>query len=205
ADNVISGKEKISFKLRVANLGTLLPNRQWRVIWNYPVPCAVCDPVTPGGTPFTGSYYVGMNTDSAGTPVVSFEYGTVTTVESVPANTAAPNKIGAADAESNVNQATGVITIVVSADKVANPKLGHVIGSLVGRTLAGNGNNTLLSTSSTDTTSSTGAQDPFTGKSYRLVGNAACPATTPTPTPIPTPTPTPTPMPTPTPTPTSTP
>src|SRR5204863_5838428 len=69
ADNVISGKEKISFKLRVANLSTLVANRQWRVIWNYPVPCAVCDPVTPGGTPFTGSYYVGMNTDNSATPV----------------------------------------------------------------------------------------------------------------------------------------
>src|SRR5436309_1658266 len=38
ADNVIGGKEKISFKLRIANLSTLVPNRQWRVIWNYPVP-----------------------------------------------------------------------------------------------------------------------------------------------------------------------
>src|SRR5205085_10528283 len=98
----------------------------------------------------------------------------------------APNKIGTAETESTFNQATGVITIVVSADKVANPKVGDVIGSLVGRTFAGNGNSTLLSTSSTDTTSSTGAQDPFTGKSYRLVGNAACPAATPTPTPTPT-------------------
>src|SRR5258706_15129930 len=106
-----------------------------------------------------------MNTDTSSTPGVSFEYGTVTTVEAVPANTAAPNKIGAADAESTFNQTTGVITIVIAADKVANPKVGDVIGSLVGRTFAGNGNQTLLSTSSTDTTSSLGAQDPYTGKS----------------------------------------
>src|SRR5205807_6091476 len=52
ADNVIGGKAKISFTLKVANLSTLQPNRQWRVIWNYPIP-----PNTT--TPFTGSYYVG--------------------------------------------------------------------------------------------------------------------------------------------------
>jgi hypothetical protein len=63
ADNVIGGKEKISFKLRVANLSTLPPNRQWRVIWNYPIPPNQT-------TPFTGSYYAGMNTD--GSSVVSF-------------------------------------------------------------------------------------------------------------------------------------
>src|SRR5438128_307978 len=101
----------------------MVPNRQWRVIWNYPVPLNTT-------TPFTGSYYVGMNTDNSATPVDSFEYGTVTTVEAVPANTAAPNKIGAADAESNVDQASGTITIVVSADKVASPKVGDVVGSL---------------------------------------------------------------------------
>src|SRR5947208_1536013 len=81
------------------------PTRQWRILWNYPIP-------PDSTTPFTGSYYVGMNTD--GSSVVSFEYGTVTTVETVPANTSSPNKIGAADVESNVDQAKGIITIVVS-------------------------------------------------------------------------------------------
>src|SRR5256884_6991994 len=113
-------------------------------------------------------------TDIPEPPVVSFEWGTVPAVEAVPENAAAPNRIGAADAESSIDQATGIITIVVSADKVANPKVGDVVGSLVGRTFAGNGNSTLLSSSSTDTTSSTGAQDPFTGKAYRLVGNSVC-------------------------------
>jgi Calx-beta domain len=193
ADNVIGGKEKVSFKLSVANLSTLTPNRQWRVIWNYPIPPNQT-------TPFTGSYYAGMNTDGSGG--TSFEYGTVTTVEAVPANSSTPNKIGAADVESNVDQASGTITIVVAADKIGTPKVNDIIGSIVGRTFAGNGNQTLLSSSATDTTSSTGAQDPFTGKSYRLVGNAVCSAPpTPTPTPSPSPTPTPTPTPSPSPTP----
>src|SRR5580765_1038888 len=186
ADNVIAGKEKISFKLKVANLTTLTPNRQWRVIWNYPIP-------PDDTTPFTGSYYAGMNTD--GSSAVSFEYGTVTTVESVPANTSTPNMIGAADAESTFDQATGIITIVVSADKIGSPKVGDIIGSLVGRTFAGNGNQTLLSSSATDTTSSTGAQDPFTGKSYRLVGNLACASATPSPSPSVSPSPSPSPGP----------
>src|SRR6185503_18220969 len=105
ADNVIGGKEKIAFKMKVSNLGSqgsaLLPNRNWRILWNYPIPCATCDPVTEGGTPFTGSYYVGMNTDASS--MVSFEFGTVTTIESVPANTATPNKMGAAEVESNID------------------------------------------------------------------------------------------------------
>lgn len=195
-DNVIGGKEKIAFRLKVADLATLTPNRQWRIVWNYPI-------APDQTTPFTGSYYVGMNTD--GSSAVSFEYGTVTTVEAVPANTSTPNRIAAADAESNVNQATGIITIVVSADKIGNPQIGDIVGSLAGRTFAGNGNQTLLSTSATDTTNSLGAQDPFTGKSYRVVGNAACAAATPTPTPTPSPSPSPSVSPTATPTPTPSP
>jgi outer membrane biosynthesis protein TonB len=195
ADNVIGGKEKITFKMKVSDLSTLQPNRQWRFIWNYPIK-------PDNTTPFTGSYYVGMNTDASGVP--SFEYGTVTTIESVPANTSTPNRIGSADSGS-VDQPSGVITIVLSADKIASPKVGDVLGSIIGRTFAGNGTQTLRSNSAIDLTSALGAQDPFTGMSYQLVGNAACASATPTPTPTPTPTVTPTPTPTVTPTPTPTP
>ena len=183
ADNIVATKQTIVFRIKVSDLSSLLPNREWRVLWNYPIP-----PDTT--TPFTGSYYLGMNTDNTGVP--SFEYGTVTTVESVPANTAIPNKIGAADSGS-VDQSTGVITIVLAADKVGNPEAGDIIGSLIARTFAGNADQTLRSNSAIDTTNSLAAQDPFTGMSYQIVGNAVCPLASPSPTPSPSPSPSPSP------------
>jgi hypothetical protein len=57
----------------------------------------------------------------------------------------------------------------------------------------------LRSNSAIDTTNAAAAQDPYTGMSYKLVGNIACPTGSPTPTPTPTPTPSPTPTPTPSP------
>src|SRR5919202_5000596 len=150
--------------MKVASLATMHPNRQWRVLWNFPIPPAPAPGATPA--PFTGQYYVGMNTDGSGTP--SFEYGTVTTQEAVPADLAQPNKIGAADSGS-VDQPSGTITITISANKVGSPKAGDILGKLVGRTFAGNGNQTLRSTSAADTTSNA-VQDPFTGMSYMLTG-----------------------------------
>src|SRR6185503_16950398 len=104
----------------------------------------------------------------------------------------------------SVDQLNGTISIVLSSPKVGDPVAGDVIGALTGRTFAGNGNDTVLSTSAVDTTSRA-IQDPYTGNSYRLVGNSPCSAATPTPTPTPTATPTPTVTPTPTPTATPTP
>jgi hypothetical protein len=179
ADGVQGGVEKITFRLKVADLSTLVPNRQWRVLWYYPQAPA---PATPGTTPapFTGQYYVGMNTDALG--ATSFEFGTVTTEEAVPADTAQPTRIGAA--EGSVDRATGVITLTVTASKVGSPKVGDILGKLIGRTFAGNGNQTLLSTSAVDTTGNA-IQDPYTGLSYVLAGNAACSATAPTAKPTP--------------------
>ena len=194
SDEVQNGAEKLTFKLKVGDLSTLTPNRQWRIIWNYPVP-------PDNTTPFTGQYYVGINSDGG---TLAYEYGTVTTQESVPVDLAQPNKIGAADGGS-VNQQTGVLTVTIAASKIGNPKAGDILGHLVGRTFAGNGNQTLRSTAAVDTTSNA-PQDLYTGLSYQLVGNTACSASaTPTPTPTPTATPTPTPTATPTPTPTATP
>ncbi|MGI8656674.1 MAG: Calx-beta domain-containing protein, partial [Pyrinomonadaceae bacterium] len=206
ADYLDAGGNKLVFKLKVADLTTLLPDRQWRILWNYPVKGAKIDAAN-----FTGQYYVGMNTDSTGAP--SYEYGTVTTVESVPANTSKPNKLGAADAGSGFDQKTGIITLVLSTDKIGGPRAGDLVGKLVARTFSGNGNQTVLSTSAVDTTGNSGTIDPYTAGSYQLVGNTACtssnPAATPTPTPTPVATPTPTPAPgatpTPTPAPTATP
>ena len=198
SDEIVGGVEKITFRLKVASLSTIPPNRQWRVLWNYPIQPA---PSAPGETPapFTGQYYIGMNSDGG---VNTFEYGTVTTVEAVPADAAQPNKIGPADAGS-VNQTTGVISITVAGSKIGGAKAGDIIGKLVGRTFAGNGNETLRSTSAVDTTGNA-IQDPYTGMSYLVVGNTQCTAAA-TPTPTPTATPTPEPTATPTPAPTATP
>ena len=171
ADYVDTGN-KILFKLKVSDLSVLQPNRQWRIIWNYPIRAANI-----AAADFTGTYYVGMNTDASSVP--SFEYGTVTTVESVPANTSTPHRIGDADS-GTIDQTTGIISVVLSTDKIGGPVAGDVIGALIGRTFAGNGNDTVLSSSSVDTTSK-GIQDPYTGNSYRLVGNTPCSVATPTP------------------------
>ncbi|HEX8708348.1 MAG TPA: FG-GAP-like repeat-containing protein [Pyrinomonadaceae bacterium] len=165
ADYVEGSENKLVFKLKVADLSILVPNRQWRVIWNYPISPPASSLVT-----FTGSYYVGMNSDATGP---TFEYGTVATVEAVPTNAGAPNKLGQADSGS-YDPATGVITITVSASKVGGPRAGDIIGTLVGRTFSGNGNETVKSQSAVDTTALSGPVDPYTGASYMVVGNTAC-------------------------------
>jgi hypothetical protein len=172
ADHVEGAENKLVFKLKVANLSVLVPNRQWRIIWNYPIS------PPPSLTQFTGSYYVGMNSDAG---VATFEYGTVTTVEAVPTNASIPSKLGQADSGS-FDPATGIITITVSASKVGNPRAGDIIGALVARTFSGNGNETVKSQSAIDTTGTFGSVNPYTGASYMVVGNLACggpPPTTP--------------------------
>lgn len=162
ADN----SSKLVFKLKISD-PALQANRQWRILWNYPIRSAnIAD------SSYTGTYYVGMNTDVNGAR--SFEYGTVTTVEAVPANTSSPNRIGAADSGSSFDSTTGIITIVLDPIKVGSPKAGDIIGKLVARTFDGNGNTTVLSTSAVDGTSITGTLDPYTAGSYALVGNLAC-------------------------------
>ncbi|HEX8138617.1 MAG TPA: Calx-beta domain-containing protein [Pyrinomonadaceae bacterium] len=165
ADRVEGSENKLTFKLKVANLSLLVPNRQWRILWNYPIKTA-----TIPASLFTGTYYVGMNSDGG---AATFEYGTVTTVEAVPTNTSTPNKIGQADSGS-FDPATGIITIVLSSSKVGSPRAGDIIGSLLGRTFAGNGNETVRSQSAIDTTGTLGMVDPYTGASYMVIGNLAC-------------------------------
>jgi hypothetical protein len=166
ADRVEAGQNKLVFKLKVADLSLLVPNRQWRILWNYPIKAANIP-----ASQFTGTYYVGMNSDGG---VATFEYGTVTTIEAVPTNTSTPNKIGAADTGSSFDPQTGVITIVVAAGKVGNPNAGDIIGSLIARTFAGNGNETVKSQSAIDATSTSGTVDPYTAGSYMVLGNLNC-------------------------------
>src|SRR5262249_54960771 len=50
-----AGSQTLVFTLKVKDLSTLVPNRAWRLIWNYAVPPPISN------FPFDGIYYVGMN------------------------------------------------------------------------------------------------------------------------------------------------
>lgn len=157
ADN----EKRLSFKMKVANLGTAPPpNRQWRVVWNYPI--------GPGGDAnqsFAGRYYVGMNTDNTGQ--VSFEYGIVTNVDEVPASTQLTMRLGDADPGSSFKP-DGTITIIIATNKVGNPVKGDLLGTISGRTFAGNGNETVRTTAAVDLTNAYSTPNFAT---YLLNGN----------------------------------
>ncbi len=145
---------KLVFMLKVTDLSTIPPNRRWRIIWDSP-------------TAPDGQFYVGMTSDMAG--AVSFEYGTVFTevvglVLGVP--TATP--LGPPDAGSFTP--AGIITIVVSKDKVGNPQTGDLLGAFSTRTYPDPGD-MMRSTDATDTTSNATAND-FTANAatYVLAG-----------------------------------
>ena len=158
------GSRKLVFKLKVANLASLTPNRMWRILWSYPD--APVSP-NPSSTEFVGRYYIGMNTDSDG--VASFEYGIAQTLSLVVANASPAERFGDADPESGFNP-DGTITLVISADKVGGPQAGDLIGALVARTYPVAQDVTLRGDSASDVAS--------LGNTYALVGNASCAPTT---------------------------
>ncbi len=154
------GSRKLVFKLKVANMASLTPNRMWRIFWSYPdAPVAP----NPGSTNFVGRYYLGMNVDTEG--ATSFEYGIVQTLSLVVANAAPPERLGAADPESGFNP-DGTITMVISADKVGGPGAGDLIGALTARTYPVAQDITLRGDSASDVAS--------LGSTYALAGNASC-------------------------------
>jgi hypothetical protein len=109
---------KLVFNLKVVNLATVPNNRMWRIIWDSPNAPA-------------GKFYVGMTKDASG--VVTFEYGTVFVddtgiVVGIPMTT----KVGDPDAGSFTP--AGLITIVLSKDKVASPQTGDLLGNFEVRT-----------------------------------------------------------------------
>ena len=158
------GSRKLVFKLKVANLASLTPNRMWRILWSYPdAPVAP----NPSSTAFVGRYYIGMNIDSAG--AASFEYGIAQNLTAVVVNASPAERLGAADPESGFN-ADGTITMVISANKVGGPGAGDLIGALVARSYPVAQDITLRGDSASDVASM--------GNTYALVGNSFCGATT---------------------------
>jgi hypothetical protein len=154
------GSRKLVFKLKMASLASLTPNRMWRILWSYPdAPVAP----NPSSTAFVGRYYIGMNIDSAG--AATFEYGIAQTLSLVVANASPAERLGEADPESGFNP-DGTITLVISADKVGGPGAGDLIGALVARSYAVAQDITLRGDTASDVAS--------LGNTYALVGNASC-------------------------------
>jgi hypothetical protein len=148
---------KLVFKLKVADLSTVPNERMWRVVWN--------SPFSPGG-----QYYVGMTKDNMG--VVTFDYGTVATsvvglVLGVPTTT----RVGSPDAGSFTTN--GLITIVVSRNKVGNPQAGDLLGAFSTRTYA-TVTDQIRSTNAIDVTSNANANDnTANAQTYALLGPVA--------------------------------
>jgi hypothetical protein len=154
------GSRKLVFKLKMANMVSLTPNRMWRILWSYPdAPVAP----NPTSTAFVGRYYIGMNIDSAG--AATFEYGIAQNLTAVVANASPAERLGAADPESGFN-ADGTITLVISTDKVGGPGVGDLIGAVVARSYPVAQDITLRGDSASDVAS--------LGSAYALVGNASC-------------------------------
>ena len=157
------GSRKLVFKMKVASLASLKPNRMWRILWSDP---EAPIPGNPTSTSFVGRYYIGMNVNSEG--VATFEYGIAQTLSAVVINASPAERFGPADPESNFS-ADGTITLVISADKVGGPKAGDVIGAVVARSYPVAQDVTLRGDSASDVAS--------LGSTYALVGNAFCGST----------------------------
>ena len=143
------GVARLIFTMKVADLSTIVPNRQWIIVWTPPTP-----PPTSG----SDRYYVAMKSDATGgVGSVTYEYGTVAAT----GNTT--TKLGDVDAGSF--NANGVIQIALANSKVGNPGAGATLTTLSGRNFAGTGDGTITKTSAVDSTPD---------GSYTLVGNNFC-------------------------------
>ena len=156
---------QLMFKMKVGNLTTLPPNSRWRMVWN-----SVSTP--------DEQYYVGMTTDNtAPTPNVSFEYGTVQTASLVVLGVPTENPLGTPEAGSNYNP-DGTITIYVDKSKVGSPQPGDLLGAVNGRTFnTGDTQGETLerSTLIVDHTFVKGNTDnSYPAATYTVVGNSVC-------------------------------
>ena len=165
---------KLVFNLKMTDLSVIPNNRRWRIIWN--------SQSSPGS-----QYYVGMTKDASGT--VTFDYGTVATatvglVLGVPSTTRVGNPDSGTFVASGANN--GLITIVVSRDKVGGPQPGDLLGAISVRTYNTNQTTQVRSTDAIDTTSNAAAHDS-TANAFTYALFEATPAPVPTPSPTPAP------------------
>ncbi|MDQ6625936.1 MAG: PKD domain-containing protein, partial [Verrucomicrobiota bacterium] len=144
SDNI----NRLIFTMRVTDLSTIQPNRQWYMIWTPPTP-----PATTG----TDRYYVAMKSNTGGAAAVTYEYGALTSNGNVPV------KLG--DADAGTFTANGLIEIAIANSKVGDPAANAQLNVISGRNFAGTGDGTVTKSSAIDSTAD---------GSYTLAGNAAC-------------------------------
>jgi hypothetical protein len=110
-----------------------MPNeRMWRIVWDSPNATDFTRPA-PAVPKDVGQFYIGMTKDANG--VITYEYGTVDTgVVGLVLGVPETRPIGTPDFGGFTPD--GLITIVVSKDKVGNVKTGDLLGNFAVRTYA---------------------------------------------------------------------
>ncbi len=156
------GSRKLTFRLKVASLAALQPDRMWRIIWNYPDVPAAGQPGA-NGAGFAGRYYLGMDTNETGAVLFSYGFLGVDTT-AVLVDLAPPFPLGTPDAAGF--EPDGTITFTIAADKVGSPGAGDLIGGILARAWPVRNEETLRGDTAADTAS--------LGSTYMLVGNAFC-------------------------------
>ncbi|MGI9087735.1 MAG: hypothetical protein ACR2HH_08370 [Chthoniobacterales bacterium] len=155
------------FKMKVGNLTTVPPDSRWRVVWDYIGSAANPNP--------DEQFYVGMTSSSSNPPVVTFEYGTVSTLSAVIIGVPTENPKGTADAASNFN-ADGTITIFVPKTGVGSPGLGDLLGAVNGRTFNSPGTAERSTLLIDHTFVKGGTDNSFPPATYTVSGNNSCSA-----------------------------
>ena len=123
------GTNLLMFKMKVNSLaGSLPPNSRWRMVWNSYSAQAVA------ANDAAQQWYVGMRTDSNGTP--SFQYGTLADAGVPAVFVISEQQQNPADPASNY-QPDGTITVFVAKSDVGNPQPGTLLGGVNGRTFTG--------------------------------------------------------------------
>ncbi|MDQ3927830.1 MAG: PKD domain-containing protein, partial [Chloroflexota bacterium] len=135
--------EKMVFTMRTGGLETLSPSTRWQVYIS--------------STQFSTMYFVGMQTDAAGT--VSYKYGTATIDSNGLLGT---TTVGDLDPESSYDPG-GDIHLVVSKSKIGNPQPGQLLAPIFARINGPAVNN-----------DNANWPTPSPSIDYPVVGNAAC-------------------------------
>ncbi|HEY0069849.1 MAG TPA: PKD domain-containing protein, partial [Chloroflexia bacterium] len=135
--------EKMVFTMRTGGLETLSPSTRWQVYIS--------------STQFSTMYFVGMQTDAAGT--VSYKYGTATIDSNGLLGT---STVGDLDPESSYDP-SGDIRLVASKSKIGNPQPGQLLAPIFARI-----NGPAVNNDNANWPSSSPSID------YAVVGNQAC-------------------------------
>ncbi len=153
-----AGKVMFLLKMQAPPNAATGMNKKWRIIWDSPM-----SPV--------GQFYVGMVTNDAAQ--AGFDYGTVKTGV-VGFVLGVPETISAGPADFGSVDPSGLITIVVSKDKVGNVGPGGLLGNFSVRTYKTPESNYVRSTDAIDSTGNATAND-FTANAftYAVVGAPA--------------------------------